>query len=621
MKPAKISFKNNTPYNDKFDDIYFNTDDPLGESEYVFVSVLNNDLPMQVNILETGFGTGLNFLLSAKKFLNKKQRLNFVSIESNPLSKEDIYKIYKNLGVNDCLLDAFLNLYPPLTQGFHRINLTSNITLTLCFYDINLALDELSFKANFIFLDGFSPSKNEAMWSEKNILKISNLCQSGTILRTYTASVNVQRALKNAGFIVDLQRGYNKKRQMIVAKFDKDLGQTHKQTAYFSRFDSNSSKNFKTALIIGGGVAGCVMAFKLKQLGVDVTIAEKRDDIATNGSSNHCGILMPLITKPDVKLGKMHLNAFLQAQRFYQTHLSKNEFETCEVIDYAHEPKLVDRLIKWQEFDLSNGVFDVEFDAKPYPKAIIKNGGKARPRKMCKVISKDILILYGYEFLDFKNLQNGRILANFKNGKTLEADILILALGSNSMDLLSNYKIPLSSVRGQVTHIRPILDCLPFSSKGYVCPSVDGVQVIGATYDRNLFISNSRSEDDIRNLADVAEFLSDKKVEIIGSNVGFRGYSGDRFALIGRLCDEKFYKNEYKSLLWNKNKPQNEPRYISNVYVNTAHGSRGLCTAVLGAELIADLIFDRPLCIEKTLYDELHLARFLIRLLKKGFKS
>ena len=57
-----------------------------------------------------------------------------------------------------------------------------------------------------------------------------------------------------------------------------------------------------------------------------------------------------------------------------------------------------------------------------------------------------------------------------------------------------------------------------------------------------------------------------------------------------------------------------------NLFVNFAHGSRGLGTAILGANLITDLVLARPLCIERSLFFELHPARFLIRKLKKGLK-
>ena len=52
----------------------------------------------------------------------------------------------------------------------------------------------------------------------------------------------------------------------------------------------------------------------------------------------------------------------------------------------------------------------------------------------------------------------------------------------------------------------------------------------------------------------------------------------------------------------------------------TIIGSRGLGTAILGANLIMDLVLDRPLCIERSLFHELHPDRFLIRKLKKGLK-
>ena len=485
-------------------------------------------------------------------------------------------------------------------------------------------------------------------------------------------------------------KGYGKKREMLRAKF---AGERQAESEiWFSRFDPAATITPRTALVIGGGVAGCVCAFKLRQCGLDVTIAEKRGDIALNGSGNHCGILMPLITKPTVNLGRMHMNAFLQAARFYGRNLGADEIEFCGATDYAYEQKTLERFCEWREFDADNGVFELKFEDEPYASAFIFSGAKARPRKMCKAASAGIKTLLNCEFTGFETLESGAVRAHFKDGRSIDADVLVLATGSESMELFANYDIRLSSVRGQVTHIAPaVWMSAPFSAKGYVCPPADGVQVIGATYDRNLFLDESRSSDDEKNLADVAEFLDGKfnkservnlsgeqdlnltndpdgdvenlnydinlskntdlraktagdstqaqdanltapenssntatnipqNIRIIGSKVGYRSYSGDRFALIGRLYDEDFYKDSYKSLLWTKGKSNPHPKYVPNVYVSTAHGSRGLCTAVLGAELICDLIFDRPLCIEKSLFDELHLARFLIRKLKKGLK-
>jgi len=119
----------------------------------------------------------------------------------------------------------------------------------------------------------------------------------------------------------------------------------------------------------------------------------------------------------------------------------------------------------------------------------------------------------------------------------------------------------------------------------------------------------------------VSEFFDTSKAIIIGSRVGYRSYSGDRFPIIGALHDEEFYKQNYKWLFWSKNKDSNpKASYEKNLFVNFAHGSRGLGTAILGANLITDLVLARPLCIERSLFFELHPARFLIRKLKKGLK-
>lgn len=691
MKSARVVLKGGIPFNPEFDDIYFNADDAIGQSEYVFNSVFDEiwNKKGEFNVLETGFGAGLNFLCAFKRFKNSDKFLNFVSIEKAPIAKEDLAKIYANFSELADVSGELLDAYPPLIHGVHRLNLAPNVTLTLCFGDVAEVLDELSFNADAVFMDGFAPAKNEAMWSEQVCAKIANLCALGAAVCTYSASGALKRALQNSGFKVNLLKGYGKKREMLRAKF---TGERQAEgEIWFSRFDPAARIVPKTALVIGGGVAGCVCAFKLRERGLDVTIAEKRGDIALNGSGNHCGILMPLITKPTVNLGRMHMNAFLQAARFYERNLGAEEIEFCGATDYAYEQKTLERFYEWREFDADNGVFELKFEDEPYASAFIFNGAKARPRKMCKAASTGIKTLLNCEFTGFEVLEGGALRAHFKDGQSIDADVLVLAIGSESMELFADYDIRLSSVRGQVTHIAPaVWTSAPFSAKGYVCPPAEGVQVIGATYDRNLFLDEPRSSDDEKNLADVAEFLGDKfaenerlnlnigrdgdaenadrlevnkggvnlskimdlpaktadspaqtnsasnltapknnlniaaqipqNIRIVGSKVGYRSYSGDRFPLIGRLYDEDFYKDTYKSLLWTKSKSNPHPKYVPNVYVSTAHGSRGLCTAVLGAELICDLVFDRPLCIEKSLFDELHLARFLVRKLKKGLK-
>ena len=205
---------------------------------------------------------------------------------------------------------------------------------------------------------------------------------------------------------------------------------------------------------------------------------------------------------------------------------------------------------------------------------------------------------------------------------------MIFACGSHSEELFGkgqnpkinlNKFVQISSVRGQTTILKPCVKTkIPLSARGYICPAIKNRQLIGATYDRLLYHDKARSIDDVRNLESISEFV-DKKTKILKSNVGYRSYSGDRFPLVGAFVSEHEFINDFKSLPWTKNKALNlRPKYLPNLYITTAHGSRGLTTAILGAELLCDYILNRPLCVVKSVVNELNPNRFLIRKLKKG---
>lgn len=613
MKNAIVDFKQNIAFSTEFDDIYFNTHKPWEESEYVFASGIDEIWHTKDSFIvaEAGFGAGLNFLTLCNRFKNSDKKLHYVSIEAYPIRIGDLRQIYARLGIYKALSKKLFDVYPLLVSGIHRIEFAPNITLDLCFGEISQMLDELDFNADLWFMDGFAPSKNEAMWSEEVFKKVASLSKIGTILRTYSCAKIVRQNLPSAGFKLELRKGYGKKREMSHAVLEKERLIT--KDIWYQR---QRYKYIKDVLVVGGGVAGLVCAYELKRAGLNVIIAEKRADIALNGSGNHCGILMPLITKPDVNLGKMHLNAFLQAVRTYKNVMSKQEVSFDGVSEYAFNEMTLLRMLSHGK----NEIFSLDLNAKPYPKANIFLGATARPRMMCKRLANGLNVLLNHEYKSHKHLKNGKISVKFQNKTIIKTDALIFATGSESVDIFKT--LPISFVRGQVTHIRPTIDNLqPISSEGYITPARDNIQVIGATYARNEYDDNQRALDDIENLNNIKQFIDTNKVEIIGYKVGYRSYSSDRFPIISAFHDDEYYEQNYKNLFWTKKKNDNvAPKYHKNIFLNIAHGSRGLCTAVLGAKILTDLILNRPLCIEKSLFNELHSARFLIRKLKKGLK-
>lgn len=612
----EVSFKDGILYSNKFDDIYFNTISPLSESKFVFESALDEIWEKQESFIvaEAGFGVGLNFLNLAKKFKRSGKILHYVGIEKYPLSREILSLTYKNLDEFKNSSKKLIKIFSSLKPGLQRVYFSKDIILDLYIGDIKEALINLDFEADVWFMDGFAPSKNPDMWDLETIKGISNLSKCETILVSYSSARIFRENLKKCGFGVEVLKGFARKREMTKATF---LNKNEfKKEIYYSRAKFQDKP--KKILIIGAGIAGLATAFKLQNLGFEVLVAEKKDEVALNGSGNLIGALMPLITQKGVLLGKMHESAFDLAVKFYKKYAKKYaKFSGAKV--FAYDEELVKRY-KNSNFILKND--------KPNCSVFIEDGASIRPKETCEFLSKNLDILFGYEFISFeKNSLCYDVI--FKNNKIVKADAIVFAMGSHSEELFNfgleprlnlDEALQISSVRGQTTLIKPrVKTKFPLSSRGYICPVVNGAQLLGSTYDRKDYCLDSRFIDDVKNLESVEEFLGDKKVKILGSYVGFRSYSGDRFPIIGALHDSKWFIENYKNLLWNKNKELNlYPKHLENIYLNTAHGARGLGTAIMGAEMIADMILKRPFCVSKDIVDALNPARFLIRKLKKG---
>lgn len=607
-----LIFKGKTPYNSHFDDVYCNTLDAKFESEYVFASALNLINKPQIIVAECGFGMGRNFLSSVKIAKKSGFKLHFVSIEKYPLNKANLREIYANLGIFPRLSQKLIKKYPRLIKGLNRINFSKNIILDIFVGDISEALDELDFRADLWFMDGFSPSKNPQMWDDEIIAKIAELSHKGTILRTYSASSKLRKSLVQNGFKVSPLKGHAKKREITQAVLEEEI--KAKDEIYFSRPDENHAK--KRVCIVGAGVSGLSTAQAFAKQGFKVKIIEKSSKVASNGSSNIFGALMPLITQKGVSLGLMHLRAFLLALKFYKK-LPRNLVKFCGAYEFAYDEVLDKRYQNTDEyFDYKSG------------KIFIKNAAVIKPKQICKFLAKNFNIRFNTEFLAFES-QNDEIKVICKDKKPFFTDILVICAGSHSeeffgggQNLKTNFDscLQISSVRGQTTILKPNLkNKSVFSAKGYIIPPNGGYQLIGATYSRKDYTATPRHSDDEMNLANVSEWIKGKKAKILFSNVGFRSYSGDRFPIIGPLHDSLEFKRLYKSLQFNKNKKSEiTPKYIKNVYFNTAHGSRGLSTAILGVEILLDFVLNRPFCVEKSIINALMPSRFLIRKLKKG---
>lgn len=610
MKKARVIFKDNTPYSLDFEDFYFNSQEGVEESRFVYTEAFEWEECESFIIAETGFGIGLNFFLTLQNFLKTKKRpkrLFYVSVEGFYLEPSFLREAYKRLGIYEeikDLLEQFLLFYPKCAKGIYRFYF-KDCFLDLVFDDISV-LKRLEFEANIWYLDGFSPSKNSLMFDENTLFEIARLSKLNATILSFSSSSFLQKNLKHCGFDVAKVKGF-RKREMVRA-FLKHKKQMTNREAYFQKV-SAKFENKKVA-IIGAGISGALLAYELSLRGFEVEIFEKNATLYEGASSNESGILSSLILNPQSALGNFSLNAFVEASRFYRQIL---DLKLKGVYEFAYTLQMQQRFFTQKD----NAYFQIAQN-----KAFLDYGGHIYPKEILSSLFEKagVKIYFNHHFSHYER-ENETFNLIFKNAsKRCKFGILIYALGVDAKDFLHYEAMLLSRVRGQLTHLKPFFKTeFPLSSKAYICPPKSNLQVIGATYDRLNANPKGQRKDDEENLEKIKEFLKgDEEIEILGSRVGFRSYSSDRFCIAGAAYDEEFYKQNYKALLWHKNKPQISPQNIPNLYLSLAQGSRAFSSSVLCARYLCALINDEPLGFYADFIPHIHPARFLIRKLKKG---
>lgn len=176
---------------------------------YNYFCSLNNTL--QINILEIGFGTGLNAIATLK---NSNQRSIFYqTIELYPISSLIAEKLA--YGEELSLKEEF-NL-------IHKCNWEEVVSINSDFKIKKCKADACSYDLpkdffDVVYFDAFSPEKDADLWSEDMMQKVYNACRKGAVLTTYCCKGEIKRRMKKAGFSITKLPGPKGKREILRAE-------------------------------------------------------------------------------------------------------------------------------------------------------------------------------------------------------------------------------------------------------------------------------------------------------------------------------------------------------------------------------------------------------------------
>lgn len=183
-----------------------------GLQHYVDVRGQNNDTP--ISILEIGFGTGLNALLTFYKAIELKKAIKYVGVEAFPVVSEEAMEMEYASQLKD---EGAKTIYESLhTASWEKSTLISKeFMLTKRAQRFEDITDVNSF--DLIYFDAFGPRVQPELWTEAIFLKMYNALKSKGILTTYCAQGAARRAMQSAGFEVERLPGPPGKREMLRA--------------------------------------------------------------------------------------------------------------------------------------------------------------------------------------------------------------------------------------------------------------------------------------------------------------------------------------------------------------------------------------------------------------------
>jgi tRNA 5-methylaminomethyl-2-thiouridine biosynthesis bifunctional protein len=417
------------------------------------------------------------------------------------------------------------------------------------------------------------------MWSPQLMRALSRLAAPGATAATWSVASAVRHALELTGFAVEKRSGFGEKKEML--------------TATYTRNPPVSSALEKRAAVIGAGVAGAAVCERLCARGWEVELYERHAVPAQEASGNHAGAFHPIVTPDDSVFARLTRAAFLSSIARWAT-LEKLRWDPCGVLQLARDakeeasqrasiaalalPPQYAQYVTREEASAHAGV-PVAAPGLWFPQA-----GWIRPPSLVNALLEAC---------------GPKLKQSFSTeiSKLPEAPVVILANSSGAPKLHAVPHLRLRKVRGQVTHVpageidAPRVVVL---RGGMVLPPVEGVCVVGASYDIDDEDAAPRAQSDAGNLERLHKILGEK-VELsenLENRVAFRSVTPDRLPVAGKI-DE-------------------------GIYGAFAYGSRGLIWAALAAELIASELEGEPLPLEGKLAGAMSPLRFASRAGSRG---
>jgi len=198
-----------------WDEQYHSKHGAVQEAYHVFIEhglrLFQND---EIHILEIGFGTGLNALITLLEAPKQHLKIQYVGVEAYPVTMEEVEHL-------DYCNQLNAESSSELFKLMHQSNWEEMVTINDSFHLLKQKKDFREIKEqnlfNLVYFDAFGARVQPDLWTEDIFKIMFNGLVQGGVLVTYAAKGSVRRAMQAVGFTVERLPGPPGKREMLRA--------------------------------------------------------------------------------------------------------------------------------------------------------------------------------------------------------------------------------------------------------------------------------------------------------------------------------------------------------------------------------------------------------------------
>ena len=612
-----------SPHSPRFGDRYRSELGGLEQAREVFLKGCGlpgawADQP-QWCVLETGFGLGLNFLVTWAAWKADPQRprlLHFISTEAFPASAADVLRGALTHPELIPFAEQLKNQFWGLLPGVHRLVFEGGqVLLTLCVGDAKTMLREPAFAADSVYLDGFSPQRNPDIWDVHTFKAVARCSRRGTRIATWTIARSVRDALAQCGFVVKKVPGIPPKRDNLQGEY---------QPAWEPKKSRPLPVRMLAArcIVIGAGLAGASVAASLARRGWQVTVLDAASTPAAGASGLLAGVLAPHVSPDDSLLSRLSRSG-IRATLQQAGSLLENGFDWSQtgVLEHCveHSRQLP---AAWHPGQALAGAAG-DWTALATPGQLAHCGlppgtpslwhvraGWIKPWRLVQAwLASPGVAWRGDAPVNSLVWQGECWEAHGAAGQTLaSAELVVLAAGYGSSALAASSgpqdapPLALQPIRGQTSWglhgpgTAPALPAFPVNGHGSLIPALPlkgstgkFAWLTGASYERDNASADIRAEDMLHNFnrlqtllpASARQLQAQFDGDCVHAWAGVRCTTPSRLPSLGPLAG------------------------VSGIWVCSGMGSRGLTFAALCGELVAARLHGEPLPLEQRQADAL----------------